>query len=284
MPANRWLIALACAGLLLVGCGRSTDGVLIGIRAHTEVASVVATFDPSTITAEIDAQLAESDQLTPIHDSVGGELPLDSTLTPKQRERLATDQQVGFAYVADRLAALASVRGQVVSDPSMQDWQKANLLALLDGASSSLRQIQLKIERDLLVYQARTDKARVLRLRVDSLLIPQARLLITGYLLQRLAVVYAHQKASLQQMVYAAQASGKDVTAAQAAVTDMATRISAINQRSAAGLALLQGLTPAGYPGNKGQLLSARSLLTSGKYAGDQAANDVARARAALGL
>jgi hypothetical protein len=60
--------------------------------------------------------------------------------------------------------------------------------------------------------------------------------------------------------------------------------INAINQDSAAGLAQLSGLTAAGYPGNKHLLLSARSALGAGKYASNQAAADVARARAALGL
>ena len=284
MPSVRWLVALACAGLLLAACGQP-EGVLIGVRPHTEVAAVTATFDSSVLAAAINAQLAEYDQLAPIEDSLArGELPLDSTLTLKQRERLATLQEAGFSYIKDRLDALAGVRGQVVSDPSMQSWQKGNLMALLDGASATLSQLRVKIERDLLVDQARADVARIPRLRVYGLLLPEARLLMTGYQLQRLAVVYARQRASLQQAVNTAQANGRDVTVAQRAVNDIAIRVNTVSQESASGLAQLQGLSVAGYPGNKPYLLSARRYLTAGKFASDQAARDVAAARAALGL
>jgi hypothetical protein len=110
----------------------------------------------------------------------------------------------------------------------------------------------------------------------------QARLIVASYDLARLATIYANQQASLQQQIYNKEAYGKDASASQAYVNDLGVRIAAMNRDSSTALAQLQGLGASGYPGNKGSLIGARDMLSSGKAAGLQAASDAVRARAVL--
>jgi hypothetical protein len=287
MPATRWLVTLGCAGLLLVACGQEAAGgqPVIGVRPPTEVIGGPATFDASSIALEFASQLTEIDKVQSMGDDPGayGLLPIDSTLTFKQSQRLLYRQQQGDSEVASRLRAIATVRSQVFADRLMSYYQKASLIGTLDTAIATLDQMRVTIAREQLPDQIRNDVDKVYKLRIGTVVLPRTRMIIAADLLVQLAAIYANQQASLQQQIYTAQAYGKDVTAAQAAVNDLAGRISAINGYRQAALYQLQGLDPAGYPANKYLLRGARGSLVAGKSAGDQAAVDVARARAALG-
>jgi hypothetical protein len=285
MSATRWLVALGSAGMLLAACGQGTPGgTVVGVRPPAGASVEAAPFDASSIAAEFAAQLAEISKLQSIGDNAAayGLLPLDSTLTFRQSERLLTRQQQGDSEVVGRLSAISKVRSQVVADPSMSYYQKASLIGTLDGATATLNQMRVTIAREQLPDQIRPDIVKVNKLRIYTVVLPQARMMIAADLLVQIAATDAGRQASLQNMVTTKQACGRDVTAAQSYVSDLAAQITNMRSYSSAALAQVQGLSPDGYPGNKSSILSARSTLVAGQAAADRAAGDADLALAAL--
>jgi hypothetical protein len=284
LPVARWSLALGFV-LLLVACGnQAADGPVIGARPNPDVGTGAVSFDPSPLAAEFEAQLAAINSVQSIGETAlaAGELPIDSVLTAKQSLRLGQLQVIGNALIAERLNAVAGVRGQVAADGLMSSGQKSAVMGLLDASSTGLTQLRLTIAREQLVDGARSDLVKIGHLRVYGLVLPQARMLIVAYQLASLAAMYSAQRASLQQQIYTAEAYGKDGAPAQALVNDLSIRIATVSRSSSGALAQLQGLSPSGYPANRASLISARGSLVVGKVASDQAASDVKRARAAI--
>lgn len=284
LPAARWSIALGFV-FLLAACGnQAADGPVIGVRPNAEVNVGAVSFDASPIADAFAAQLAATNSIQSIGETTlaNGELPLDSVLTLRQSLRLAYEQVLDNTFISDRLNAISTVRGQVLSDRSTASWQKARVLGVLDGASAALYKLRLKVAREQLVDAAAHDKFYVFKLRVLTVVLPQARLLMAAYQLDNLASFYARQTAGLQQAIYAWEANGNDGTAAQAALNDFVRRIAITRGYSGAAVAQVSGLGASGYPGNRSSLISARGSLVAGKVAGDQAAADAVRTRAAL--
>jgi hypothetical protein len=285
LPAARWSLALGSVLLFLVACGNpDTGGAVIGARTNADASVATASFDASGIAAKFEADLAQLNRIQSIGETTlaNGELPIDSILTFRQSLQLSYLQILGNTLISERLNAISIVRGQVVSDGAMAYWQKNGVTGSLDASTAALAQLQLTIAREQLVDRARHDIFKIGQLRVYGLVLPKARLLIAAYQLNRLGSIYTSQQAALQQQIYAAQAYGKDATAAQVIVNDLSRRVATVTGSYSAALAQLQGLNPSGYPANKHSLTSARSSLVTGKLAADQAAADVARARAAI--
>ncbi len=285
MPATRWSVAIACAAVLLAACGQQAPGApVIAVRPQAGSNPGQPSFDPTSIGAEFAAELAADTSVQPIGEDrlAAGELPIDSVLTLRQTERLANEQQLGSSLVSQRLSDIAKVRTQLVSDPAISYSERSYVIGLLDASAAAVAQMGVTIARDQLVDQAHIDVRKLAALRVNGLVLPLARKLVASYDLERLSASYASQQASLQQQIYTAEAYGKDASASQSYVNDLAVRIAAMNRAAIYVLADLQGLSPAGYPGNKPALTSARLALAGGKAASDQAAYDAARARAVL--
>jgi hypothetical protein len=285
MPATRWSVAVCFAAIVMVGCGQqSASPPVIGVRPQHAASADNATFDATSIAAEFTAELAADTSVQPIGEDklAAGELPIDSVLTLRQSERLANEQLLGSKLVSQRLGDIAKVRAQLVADPAISYSERSYIIRLLDTSAAAVAQMGVTIARDQLVDQSHIDVRRLAALRVDGLVLPLARKLVAAYDLGRLAASYANQRASLQQQIYTAEAFGKDASASQSYVNDLAVRVAEMNRASANALADVQGLTPAGYPGNKPAMNSARLALAGGKAAADQALYDAGRARALL--
>jgi hypothetical protein len=285
MSATRWSVAVSCAALLLTACGQQTASApVIAVRAQAATSPVQPTIDASAIAAEFASQLADSTNVQPIGEDklAAGELPIDSVLTLRQSERLTSIQILGFSLVSQRETSIARVRSQVLADPAVSASEKYALIAVLDTASAAVSQMGVTIANDQLVDKAHSDVRRLAALRIEGFVLPQARLLLGANDLVRLSTLFAAEQVTLQQQIYTAEAFGKNATASQAAVNDLGVRITDMKRASAQALALLQGLTVSGYPGNKGLLISARHALDAGNVAAVQGNNDAARARAAL--
>lgn len=283
LPAARWSLALGFV-LLLAACGNPAPDGVIGARPNANVTAGTVSFDAAPIAAAFAEQLAELNNIQSIGETnlANGQLPIDSFLTFRQSLRLAYEQVLDNAYISDRLIAIATLRSQVVSDGALSSWQKARVIGVLDAASAALYKLRLTVAREHLVDAAAHDKVKIFQLRVLTVVLPQARLLMAAYQLDDLAAFYARQQAALQQAIYAWEANGNDGTAAQAAVNDLSLRIATMRRSSGAAIAQVSGLSASGYPGNRSSLISARGALVAGKVAGDQAAADAVRTRAAL--
>jgi hypothetical protein len=208
-----------------------------------------------------------------------GELPIDSTLTIKQLERLLSLQTIGDAIVQARLTALARVRGEVMAAADLSWDERWGTVAALDNASAGLQHLQVNLARELLPDLARADVKRIASFHVNGLLIPQAHLLVAAYQQLSHANRYASQAAGLQQRLYGAPLTNCNIGAAQAAINDLGSMSNNMYGAGYAALAYLQGLSPAGYPGNKYAILAARKDVVVSQYAGYQASNDVATAQ-----
>jgi hypothetical protein len=290
MPATRWLVALGCAALLLAGCARQEGSAVIGVPPQPDISPASpAPFDPSSIEVGLAQQLADSTASLPVIQEqalAAGQLPIDTLLSARQQERWAVFVSTGLAQVDQRLAALASTRSRVLSDPLVSYYQKATITSLLDSARARVIQMQAKIGNDQLVDQTRVDVRNLAKLYIFGLVLPQAKLMLAAYQLSQLGYIYANQVANpqhgLQQQVNNAQSLGCDITTAQAYVNDLSAQSAALRYDGNIMLGDVQSLNAAGYPGNKYLLKSAHGPQNAGKNANIRANADGSRIRAEI--
>lgn len=238
------------------------------------------------ITQTVEAQLGvigKTEAILGGDQPINGELPIETILSLKRLEALGTKQDLGQAILTKRLAAIDGLRGQV-DQIRISYGLRAEILGLLDQASSELQQLQIKIARDQLPDQVRSDVKSVEALHVFVVALPQARLFVAAAQVQNHAGVSAAQQVNFQAQVYQYGANGVDVTRATNDLNDMSRQIAIMNSYSSSAMGILPGLTPAGYPGNKGIIYRARALLVTAKVAMQAADADYADARASLGL
>ncbi len=285
---RRFAIVLVCAALMSAACGHPTaNGPVIGVRPLVNEGAAASEFDVTSISNALSNQLSLVNDASAIpgeNKIAKGELPIDSTLTVKQSARLGALQQLGQILVDNRLAAIAAVRRQVLADPLMSAGEKAQLTYLLDRATADLNAMQVKIARGLLVDQARAEVTGVAAFRVYGLLVPQVHLLIAAYQTQHLVSIYSSQQSTLQQQINTKGAAGGQTGHAQLAINDLSAQIAIMSRDSWYALAVLPGLTAAGYPGNKQVLANARHDLNAAGNAGSVAASDVILAKADLAV
>jgi hypothetical protein len=282
LPAARWSLPLVFV-LLLAACGSPADNTGIGARSIPAANVGAISFNAAPIADAFAAQLAELNNVQSIGEtSANGQLPIDSILTFRQSLVLTYFQFFEEERISGRLDAIATLRNQVASYGVMAPWQRARIIGILNGTTAALNKLRLTVGQEQLVDAVAHDRVKINRLRVLTVVLPQARVLVAAYLLDGLASFYAGQQAALQQAIYAWEANGNDGTAAQAALNDLALRIAIMRRYSAAAIAQVGGLSPSGYPGNRSSLTSARGTLASGQIVGGQAAADAVRTRAAL--
>jgi hypothetical protein len=274
-------LLLASFTLLVAACGQqAANGTVIGIRQQVDLAPDSTQVDLTAMNNLLAEELAQASNTAAIpgEDWMAlGELPIDTTLTAKEIERLLGLQSLCEGAINQRLAALATVRTQVAGDGLMSYYEKSNLMYLLDSTSSSLKRVQVEVARAELADQVRADIQRVAGLRVDGLLLPKVHLLIAGYQVQQLGGIYGGDRIKFQQQVGLGLGSPSVTAAAQALVDDLAVQVAIMSTYSSYALGLLSYLDPSGYPRNKPSLQAARQALDRAKIASDRATADVAQ-------
>lgn len=284
---GRAILASLSAGLLLTACGGSGPAsTVIGVRPLLSAPANPRPLDTAALVDALTTQLNQRDNYAAIADENAlafGELPIDSTLTLRQSERLASLQVFGNTLVSNRLGAMAKLQGQVAAAP-IAGSEKAFIGGMLSSASVELNAMNVTIAKELLVDGARHDVAAIAAFRIYGLLIPQIHLLVAAYQLEKVASIYGGQISNFQFSLNQLQATGQANPAAQAALNAMEAQVAAIRVDSASALSALSGLTPRGYPGNKQQVIAARRTLNAGKAAGDVAAAYGIQIRQRLGL
>ena len=103
----------------------------------------------------------------------------------------------------------------------------------------------------------------VFNFRVYVVMTPQTHLTIVADDETYVEGQLANLEPVIAQAIQNAQAHGKDVTAAQAAFTDLKSQVSAAQSATAGQAAQVLAQTPAGYPGNWPVFLTARADLVS---------------------
>jgi hypothetical protein len=275
MPGARWLVALAFAGLLVVGCTQQEGGAVIGVPAKPDMSPTPsAALDTSAIEAGLVAQVAESTTVAAVPQGplAPGQLPLDTFLTFKQQLRWASLETIGLAHIDQALAAIALVRYRVVSDGHVASWQRGTLIGNLDSAAAQLRQLRVTIAGDQLVYQTKADLSRVWKLHIDARVLTADREMLSAYDLGGLAALYASEMARMPTDILTAQSWSCDVTTAQDYVSRLVVQIQAMSYDSRAILAAAQA----------GSYKSAHGFQQAGLSARSAAKSDLDQAGAAI--
>jgi hypothetical protein len=275
--------------LLASACGSpAANATVIGVRpAAGAVAVTPGHVDLSAVATMLADQMASASNTTPIpgEDWLAlGELPIDSTLTLNQVERLQRLQLLCDYIIQERQAAIAALVGQIAGDGATTWYQKANLYALLNSGSATLHALQVKVARDQVVDEARADVVRIASLRIYGVLIPKVRILLAAYQIQHLAQLYSSAQANLQQRVSALPSTGSPISAAQGYLNDLGKQINAMSNNSYYMVSLLYGLDPSGYPANKPWFRTARQAMVRAQSASFVAGADIAKVHGYLGI
>lgn len=177
-------------------------------------------------------------------------------------DTLAQVKARGDFEVARRLRTLNDLTAVVSGAAHLTPADRSSLLAQIGSDQRGLRALQAKFDADTDVATERADVRQIVTgFRVYLLLEPQVRLVRAADALTDAAQRLTAVASNLQSQVNAAQASGKDVAAAQRAVTDIGTQVTAANSTLNGVQVSLVALTPQGYPGNKPSLVQARQAI-----------------------
>ena len=285
--ALRKVILFALLAMLASACGQPTgNGMVIGVRPAAVSDARTSVFEASSIDQMLGNESTYATSVDVIQENAMafGLLPIDTTLTVRQAEHLATLQLLGQSIIQSRLTAISKVRQQIANDRLLSYSQRYGITSRLDRATAGLNSMQVKIARDLLVDQTRADVTAVAAFRVFGLLLPQAHLLVAAYDLVQVAAIYANQHNNLQQALYNSSLSGQSAIAAQAILDDLARQVATASRYGSTASYQVNALTAAAYPGNRGMLKVARQTVTAGKDASSRAASDVSQLHAILGV
>jgi hypothetical protein len=232
-------------------------------RVRRTVAAIVAAASiaavPATATAQTTArQQREDSQLVIL----------------KARAKAAVDR---------RETELTRLRGQVSASKRLTPGHRSTLLQQISSASSGLLSVDAKVQADTDLTTARADAQTIVTgFRVFVLVEPRTHLVIAADIETSAANRLATVADKLESAIATAQAKGKDVTAAKAAVADLRTQISTALGKAATAASSVIGLTAAGYPANQPTLTAARDSVQSSRAALKAAVTDARAAVAGL--
>lgn len=206
-----------------------------------------------------------------------------AAMANKAAARLASVRANADKEIDRRVAVLNKLVTKLGVLKRVTDAQKATLTAQVQSEISNLMALKAKIDADTDLTTLKADKKSIVdSYRVFLLFVPQVT--ITAHADRILNVATALQTLAdkLSTRIDAAKTAGKNVTAASAKLADMNAKIAdAITQANNA-ITAVGGLTPSGYPGNKGTLSDARKMLATARTDLRMARQDVAGVRAGL--
>ncbi len=141
--------------------------------------------------------------------------------------------------IAIRLSSLQNLTNRLQNDPRLTD--KTNLLEDVATTTGSLTALKTKIDADTDVATAKADaKSIVGAYKIYIFFEPKIRLLAIIDTLQAANTRIASLVTRVQNLLNTLKNEGKDVTAAQTALTDISARVSSINTILATDTTFLQ--------------------------------------------
>jgi hypothetical protein len=284
---GRRSIALASAGLFLVGCGQAVaNGPVVSVRPALVQGPGVG--DNSAAFAAIEARMAaELDQASSVESNnpggSPGSTPIDVTQSLSQVERIGALQQLGASQVDTEVGKLHAMVAAVNGDPNLTASQKSRVNGVIGISINALTALKTKIANDTNLDVARTDVANIANSHVEGIVLPVAHMLVAAYEQIQLRADYQGTEQGLKQSIANKQAAGVDVTAAVNAVADLDVQMATMQRSADYATSTLPGLSPADYPGNKEVLQAVHLSLLGGRVAATDAGNDIIEARTILG-
>jgi hypothetical protein len=181
-------------------------------------------------------------------------------------QALAAIQAKAATAISDRLTSLGSAIPSVTANQVITSADRATLLATLNHDVSGLTALRATIAADTTAKQAASDAATIYTsYRVYALALPQVRYAeaaddLTGGVLPKLTDAQAKLAALL-----AGADSAKNTPPVQAAMTDLASKITTANSLLAGTSSTVLAFTPAQYDANHALLSAPRqNLVTAG--------------------
>jgi hypothetical protein len=167
----------------------------------------------------------------------------------------------GDCEISRRLTTLSNLSNRVSSSRVLTGSDKAALSSEISATVSGLNSLKATIDSDTTIAQLRADITKIAtEYRVYLLVVPQASLVGAADGVLAAQPHFAQISSDLAARIAAAQAAGKDVAAAQAALDAMSAQVSNAVALATGLPAKLLPLTPADY--NSG---SARPILTGAR-------------------
>lgn len=189
----------------------------------------------------------------------------------------------GDAEIDRRVTALNTLVTKIGAMKRLTDAQTATFTSGIQGQVAILTALKTKIDADTDIAVLRTDVQSIIKsYRIFALYMPQVA--IMSHADRMLAIIDEMNQISgkLQKRIDAAKSAGHDITSMVALMTDRANKLSDASTQAENALNAVLPLTPAGYPGNKATLMSARTMLQTGRADLVAAEKDASQVRQTL--
>jgi hypothetical protein len=193
---------------------------------------------------------------------LAGALLLTTPIAAGATDSMTGMKRLGDAAIQRRLAVLSRLEQVVGAARHLSAGDRSALGGQLEQETSGLTALDAKIQGDTDPVVTRADVASIVTAyRVYVLMAPKVRLARAGDAALAACDGFDRIAADLQRLIAAAAAAGRNTSAATAKLDDLKAMVAAA--RSAAGsiASSVVPLTPAGYPGNRSVLDSARASL-----------------------
>ena len=264
--------AAALAVALALGSTACTDTSDGGSEAAPTSVSTGAALSPTSVAPDTgpvtEADVAEVDQV--LH-RLDNELDrLDSDMATGEGEtqqvHLEAAKSVATAAITRRVLAVRDLITAVKAATRLNEADRSALANQLQEQINGLTTLNAKIQGDSDPATVRADASRVVTdYRVYVLTIPKARGVVATDIELNAADRLTKLADRLAITVDQAGAKGKDTAKAQADLTALRTRLTAVTGTVAPLPAALLALQPAGYPGNHTALEQGRATLRAGR-------------------
>lgn len=181
--------------------------------------------------------------------------------------RLSEAKQVVGAALGAREAQLHRLVTRVQGAATLTSSDRSTLLGdLTQTELPGIEALASKVPGDTTCAELRQDAhSMVFDYRVYLVMTPQADLVVATDTATAIATTMSGLEPVIATRISAAAAKGKDVSGADAALSDYTAKVGAVQQLLAGQAATLLALTPAGYPGNAPALHQARANLQTAR-------------------
>lgn len=173
-------------------------------------------------------------------------------------------KQRAQSEIGRRVESLNKLLTRINEFKKLSATQKSTLTTQVQSEISTLNALLAKINADTDVATLRTDvKSIVDAYRIYALFIPQIQILGAADRILTVTDEMTTLAAKLETKINEQQTKGQNVTDLQTLLTDMKAKIADAKTQSQAAIDAVTPLTPAGFPGNKTTLQSARQMLAT---------------------
>lgn len=148
----------------------------------------------------------------------------------------------------------------------LTDAQKSAFSSQISTEIANLKTLETKIDADTDLPTLKTDvQSIVTSYRVFALFIPQIQMIGAADRILNVADMMNDLAAKLAKRINDAKNAGHSAANLQTILTDMQNKIADAKTQANNVISSVAGLTPAGYPGNKSTLQSARAMLQTAR-------------------